>query len=572
MKYFLVTNDIIDVNSEGIPTWTDEPLWLRNEISTWKEKYGCGGRCWATEDARKSLIVSPDEELLSKSNNDLEELSYEQFLEYKELAFPPRIIQREGEPDEVVIISVEDIHRTYWGFAANHTGTITSDQTWTVADNDHFLTGGVTIGANVVLTWEPGVRVFTSTASGIALTAGTSGTTTLYAVGTPDLPILWGKTTAGMGGYTAISALPNNCAVNVQYARIESAATFLSHGNPTNATVTLNNIYTRDSTTFFATFGDSFYGNVTLNNCYFDRSGTNGSSNAVVSTGIGNISAGTITFNDCFFHSPINLRGWVLSGAGHTINYNNCYFKTSSIAAGVTTTPNYTYNFDSCYFHNMIIFSAGSIATNPVTISNSIITKVGYSVPATSVNTNTFTNCDIIDGAGAILYAVNNLNLTGGNIVTMSGCYTAAFRTADYLYTGTALQVAGTIAISGERSTPNFPFTPTSVTASSVTSSSVTIGWSAGFRTRNRIRYGTTPGTYDMTAELFGTWSNWDGKGAMTKDPVFVLSNLKSGTTYYYTAQSYNSIFDEWISSAEGTFTTTADGGTGIQPSYGYIG
>jgi hypothetical protein len=569
MKFYLVTNDIIKTDNEGNPTWTDEPLWLRNEIDTWKERYGYGGRCWATEDARQSLIISPNDDLMDLSQGDLVEILEDEFDTFLEEAFPPQVIKKDDQPDEVIIVSKADILKKFWGYAANHTGTISADETWALVDSPHYITGTVTIAANITLTWSPGITVYSSTYS-LTLSAGTTGVTTFYAVGTPSLPIRWGKSTPGMGAVRSMAALPNNCVVNLQYMSIESHGAVVQHNNATNATITLNNLHVRDLSTTFIVCLDGFADTLTINNCYFDRSGTEGTTGPLITMSQANISAGTVTFNDCYIYTASMVRGFSISGDGHTFNFNNCYFDFIALGANAANIPNYTFNFDSCFFYWPFLLQPSATAIRPFTVNNSIFTKFGYSVPVGALNTNTLNNCDFVNASTNIAFAVNNLNISGTDTVAMSGCYTAAFRTADYLYTSTAIQVGGTVAISGERSTPNFPFTPTSVTASSVTSSSVTIGWSAGFRTRNRLRYGTSPGTYDMTLESYGTWADWDGKGQLTKDPVFNISYLKSGTTYYYIAQSYDWSFDKWVSSAEGTFTTTGVGPS-QQPSYGYI-
>ena len=44
--------------------------------------------------------------------------------------------------------------------ALDHTGTLTSDETWSSADNPHYIIGTVTVPAGIELTIEPGVEIF----------------------------------------------------------------------------------------------------------------------------------------------------------------------------------------------------------------------------------------------------------------------------------------------------------------------------------------------------------------------------------------------------------------------------
>ncbi len=68
-----------------------------------------------------------------------------------------------------------------------HSGTLTVDQTWCLADSPHLLSGNVTVASGVVLTIEPGVTV---KAGSSLVVAGR-----LEAVGTPTLPITFTSTT-----------------------------------------------------------------------------------------------------------------------------------------------------------------------------------------------------------------------------------------------------------------------------------------------------------------------------------------------------------------------------------------
>jgi hypothetical protein len=450
----------------------------------------------------------------------------------------------------------------------NHTGTISTSEVWDVSSGDHHITGTITIAANVSLTWAPGTKIYNDASWVISLNAGTSGFTSFSAVGTSILPITYARSTTGMNNSAAIfGTLPNNSIFNLQYIRFDSSSGIINIGSPTNSTVTFNNIYIRDAFSHFVQIGDSFSGEVSFSNCYFDRVGANGTSSAAFLLGTSNISAGIINFNDCYFNPCPVLRGTVISGAGHTLTFNDCYFQEPQFVASVAAIPNYTYNFNRCVLYNMVTFSNGSTVTNPYTINNSIISRSGFTAQTLSLNSNTFNNCDVGNCTTNNTAAFNNANISGSNTVTLSGCYVVGYKFGDSRYYSTANQVTGTIAICGERTTPNFPFTQESITATSITTSSVIISWVGLFRTRNRIRYGTTSGYYPMSLEIYGTWDNWDGKGQLATSPSFTLSNLQSGTTYYYVCESLNWAYNDWVVSTEQTFTTLNN-----QPSYAFVG
>lgn len=66
--------------------------------------------------------------------------------------------------------------------ATNHSGLISSDETWYAADNDHIVTGTVTVGSMVTLTIEAGAHVYFDTGTSLIVNGELSavGTSTSY--------------------------------------------------------------------------------------------------------------------------------------------------------------------------------------------------------------------------------------------------------------------------------------------------------------------------------------------------------------------------------------------------------
>src|SRR3990167_3141820 len=74
-------------------------------------------------------------------------------------------------------------------YALNHSGNITSNETWSVADNPHIVTENVSVWSDAVLTIEPGCLVKFDAGRRLSFGAVLSGTAALNAVGTSVNPI-----------------------------------------------------------------------------------------------------------------------------------------------------------------------------------------------------------------------------------------------------------------------------------------------------------------------------------------------------------------------------------------------
>jgi hypothetical protein len=113
MKFYIVTNDILKTDSNGNATCTDEPKWLKNEIDKWN----VGGRICCVENALKSVIISPDDDLLSKSKGDLEEIDLERFQNYINIVFPSSERELEDGTKEIILQpSIEFLCKKYWKY------------------------------------------------------------------------------------------------------------------------------------------------------------------------------------------------------------------------------------------------------------------------------------------------------------------------------------------------------------------------------------------------------------------------------------------------------------------------
>jgi hypothetical protein len=100
-----------------------------------------------------------NEYLMDLANDDLEEITEEVFEVYVAETYPQRTITIEGEEETIPTPSLEQVHKMWFGYAQNHTGTISSNETWTLANSPHHITGNITIAADVVVTIEAGCDV-----------------------------------------------------------------------------------------------------------------------------------------------------------------------------------------------------------------------------------------------------------------------------------------------------------------------------------------------------------------------------------------------------------------------------
>jgi len=101
---------------------------------------------------------------------------------------------------KLFFLGVLFIFLSAYAFATDHTGTISTDETWLAADNPHICTGDITISSTSLptLTLEPGVIVKFD--AGKTMFVGSSSYTTyaggLIAVGTESQPITFTSNSA----------------------------------------------------------------------------------------------------------------------------------------------------------------------------------------------------------------------------------------------------------------------------------------------------------------------------------------------------------------------------------------
>lgn len=565
MKYFKVKNDIIKTDNENNPCWTDEPLWLRNEIDGWKSRYGediGGGRFFATEDARYSYIISPNDDLMDLSNDDLEELTEEEIIDIISIAFPEGRIEREGEPDEwIPTPSLETVCSTYWHYATNHTGTISADETWTVANNEHHITGSITLAANTVVTVDPGAIVKFDGNYTIILQAGTTGTTTFSCVGTSASRIIFESNayTLGTGVNNGITNFGNWANNNTKYAFSYCDISGFTNGFNTLASPTgtaafvfsYNKVQDFGGTVIIGS--GSAATNATFNNNRFLRCSAisyNGPSTATA----------TVTVNDNEFINCASVFNCGAVGSLLVTNWNDNMYVDSNTSLVQNT---YTNNRGLIIGGNAYAQTATN--TLPYAFNNCISARriqVDFSSSSTATNTTTFTNCDILNTFANTNYALTNA--AAGATYNVTSCFISGHRNADFnnYYTGseTPAQISnsGTMTFATGRTTRNYTFAPASISSAGTVGTTVNITWNSGFRTMNRVRYGTSTGNYTRVVSAGGSWSNWDGKGQFTTTPSISFTGVAS-TTYYYVCESYDWAYDIWVSSAEQTVSVAGE-------------
>jgi hypothetical protein len=556
MKYYLVYNDIITFNPDTYEaTTTDEPLWLRNEIDKWKDKYGCGGRVLTTPNNLQSFIISPDDDLRSKCTDDsLFELFPRDAQEIINELMPP-------EFDEAGLLIVqptptlEQLSKVFWGYAQNHSGTISTSETWTVANSPHHITGTITVAANQTLTFDPGITVYHDGDYRITLSSGTGG---LYAVGNSsgvinvlaNAELLGTATRSTLGGLlTANTGIGNGCFVNLQFARFQNFSSLMSIGATTGNTFTLNNLHVTGCGALI-NFAAGYNKDITVSNCLFQSSSASWSYSST--------STGSLTFSHCDFYGVGSYSNGS-SGMQTQINFIDCYspnqigsnLKVSMLRSfllatvGMGSANTYNTSFESCIYKNC-----------------------GFSLGNTSGGAHTFLNCDFVRRDSVAMF---NQTTPTPIQLQVTSCFIAGTNSTGFsnYFTGvqSTLQVttndAAHFAFITPRTTRNFVFTPASISSGSITNTGATIAWTVDFKTRNRVRYGTSSGVYTSTEDPYQTWSGWDGSKMQSVSASIPLSNLTPGITYFYVAESYDLVTDTWVTSAEGSFQTTGSGGGG---------
>lgn len=552
MKYYIVKNDVITVNNLGEATCTDEPLWLRKEIDKWT----LGGRpCVVYGNNLESFIISPDSYLHKKCPDEsLREISEVDARLIIAHSFPEKTIEHTDGSIEVVTTTFEDVCKVYWKYAQNHSGTISTSETWTLANSPHHITGDTTLAANQVLTIEAGCQVFVDGNYTLILSAGTTGTTEVRSIGTTTSRIVWrsNASLSNLGTYTdwvGVSIQGNNSKITVRYSNFSnSLQTIKSNSAYANGVFDISYCLF-DCCQYAFYVASSWAVNVTIANCKFIRTSANATGGTVNFT---------LTFNDCEWLSktylPTAQVGMVMvindsiipnvtPTPASAMTVNRCFIAYPNVQLGATQTANLS--FTDCLFGyaqstNLLLVNSGS------------------------ANTTSFTTCDVVSQDGASSKLVNNSS-SSTVAITFTDCllgryftrdrYRYVTSTADSLFTDTFSK----ITLTNPRTTRKFPFTPTSIVVSDTTQYSSTISWNSGFRSRQMVRFGTSSGNYTGEQCIgYASFSNWNGLGQYTATPSITIPSLKPGTTYYYIVGSFDWLENEWVWSSESSFTTLA--------------
>ncbi len=575
MKYYLINNDIIKEYKDGgvvVGRTTDEPKWLRDTIDTWKTKHGVGGRFLCSVDGLTSLIIAPEN---IKNNPNVTEISKKEAQDFINLILPDRIIPPEtipaimypNIPDKVLIPEqnipghfiespkIEKIENKYWGFAQNHTGAITTNETWTLANSPHHITGNVTVNDTVNLTVEAGCSILFDGNYSITVTGD------LIANGTSSSRItINSNTLATVGGYQGLVFTNADTETSVTYCDIKNAINGLKFTTAFGA-----------APTFAYISIDGFSLNAILSTAAIATITNMVIKNSVNINNVIQIASGTLTLTDIELDSPgggIYLTG---SNAGAIVTRMLCFGKSSYNAVfnyNANTTG--TFSFNTCYFKNhcggygtMLISGANATAAKN-SATNCIFSGPYIYIGNLISGTMTLTNVDI----GPCYSVAKGVDAATLINCAVYGCLGAEIDNFDTTPDGntqsteTPAQIGVVASISGMRSSRNFTATPTSIIESSLSSNGVTIGWTTSMLTKHRIRYGTVSGTYGMIIEKHNSWSDYLGRGTtekVTTTPSIALVNLQNGTKYYYVVESWDWVFETWVTSVEGDFTTTAE-------------
>lgn len=213
--------------------------------------------------------------------------------------------------------------------AADVSGTINSDTTWTLAGNPYNLVESVTVVAGVTLTINPGVQVVSNQYKEISVEG------TLTAIGTSGSPIVFAGSTASAGWWRGLHVYGTGSA-DLQYCQVKDTGYW-----------NLAGIYKQDG------------GSLTLRNCLLKNSSgaglrlTSGASSVISESNSyeDNVYGVRLSANTSFSDTSSTFRNnssapVALDGANHTSNvswelsslYSMVMLDTQTVADGATLT------------------------------------------------------------------------------------------------------------------------------------------------------------------------------------------------------------------------------------------
>jgi hypothetical protein len=454
----------------------------------------------------------------------------------------------------------------------NHTGAISSGETWTTAGNVHHLTGDTTLNNGVTLTIDAGVEIQTNSSAYQLIIEGK-----LYAVGTRSNLIRFHSNVAdeliSSAGYLQINN--SDAGTDVEYWYF-----YAGYGLLVSASVTVNGTFK------YLLMIDCYYAfyiqSATIMSYIYARK-THGST---AYTTYSNNSGNTVSYLHLDDYGPMRYA---------SADYTNFTFDRLYCSYG--------------YFGAFV---------KTLTISNSIISSVGIATSLAMDASNTsYVTRNIFKhlggGTNIALIQTNDRGISSYNDIydySSWGISEGYSSDNDYL-SGNRNYVKGIVdttntfsgnqynslatARTNARSEPNFPLTITAETVSYPGEGEVTITWNTGCPADSLVLVregtGTTikvgdKSTYDFASDRrdydwstmkyalegldVGTYKDNVANGMIGVCHTITMTKLKKGTQYSYLVVSHAPWGDQLTGATQGTFTTTGSAGGG-ESSYAYI-
>jgi len=565
VKYYKITNDILETFNKGAGYKVDEPQYI-HDLGKAKKIIRLIGEGIYT-------YIKTDKDIDFSDKSNITEISYMELEAVYKKAQPEikrylntKTLDTYSEEEvaaKLTLLDNPDIKEDYvktmgdidkeiemansHKFGANWTGNVNG---FDMADGDH-VTGDLTnangfegkiqAGAEILVDGDYYFRNY-----GKATYDGTSGKITIKSNLANPMGNSWGELTFDDIDSGSV----------VKYVELRNCQEgFILAGTTSDSELTISNLSTVNCQISVSQEMDAGC-NVTISNSLFEGSGQYA---IVIITN----NAMTLTLSDCEIKSYDRLFNSSSGAISPTLALSNCKIEDTRMGNCY-----FKFDVDNCYFNNITCtYYLQFLTTTTSTLDNSMFirfTGTTYSFLRCGTGNVAVTNCDI----GLVNYWSGASVCYGGGTYTnvaIFGCKTYdplvfdTYTAGDDSDLGFIVDATSIVSLSATR---NETFIPASIAESALGDNGVTIGWTGGtglIKSKHRIRYGTTSGVYTMVATKKWDWSNHDGlHDIMTTTPSFDLANLKSGTKYYYICETYDPAFDVWNASAERNFTTTA--------------
>ena len=270
------------------------------------------------------------------------------------------------------------------GYGTDHSGTISSDQTWSAAGNPHYITADLTVSNAIKLTIEPGCSIYVNGNYQINIYGA------LDATGTAQSPIIFtsGQGTPAKGDWKGLNFNASDAGTTLSYVTINfagnsslncavyfysSANASFSHCNIMNSSK--KGIYISGSNPTFSdctiSYCDEYGAEIVSGSPSFSSCTFSNCSSFPISTipdQVKNLSSLTLTSNT---NNEIKIASGTLS-ADATWSFVGSYYIAGdlSVNANLTLTEGQTFKFNNCKMNIYGTLNADGTSSSPITFTS----------------------------------------------------------------------------------------------------------------------------------------------------------------------------------------------------------